>query len=226
MATKKKTVIVRLDDIPTPLLKKEELVDLSDDWEKPVKSKFIEIDDKPHWRAVHHQTGVYFTPNDRDPKILNFVSEPPRPRGNKNFTTGKVAVEHGGRKKGSKNHQTVNSICGNLNIHPAELLAGIASGDPALLRKYRIKDPKAITIAHKIKCSEILVNKLEGNAKPVERDEEGNIISVQDPNKEQGKGLQVFLSAPKQEIASVESEGVEAYLERSGKEYEYELYIG
>lgn len=145
-------------------------------FERVIRSKYV-IDEetkKRFWLAEHSVSGFYYTSNQSDPKILNTSLDEPRPRGNVDWTSGNAPSK--GRPKGALNKVSVKAACANLDFNPAELLVGIAKGDIATLKKHRIKNPQDITINQKILCTTKLLDKLVPNLKPVDTDEEGNIL--------------------------------------------------
>lgn len=222
---KQKAVIVYDDDMPNDLVRHD--VDLSYlfNGEKELRSVKVIRDGVEFWLGRHPSKGLFWTTNDRDPKILNTITE--RPRGNIKWMQG--GGNPHGKPKGSKNFISAKQACEKLGVHPAEFLAGIVSGCPTELRKYRIKDPKSVTVAQKIKCAELLLSRTSPALKPAEMNSEGNpSISEGVQKDEESQRIQVYLpekgasveiETSKEEAAQLAALGVDTYMRQHEQEY-------
>lgn len=222
---KKKSVIVRPDQV-VDCVRTE--IDLSFYFDDGRELKSIKIDylGDEYWLAKHHQTGEYFTDNAKDPKILDTSKNPPRPRGSLQWMRGENQSK--GRPKGAGNKISVKQACERLNANPAEFLAAMMTGNIGELKRHKIKNPHEVTIAQKLKCAEILLNKLVPNLKPVDIDEEGNHITpkqLEDAN--QRSQIQVYIpsaqrtvaiEATEAEVEELETVGVDQFIKNHEKE--------
>lgn len=217
------------EDIPEHILQQAEDVDLSEGLNNPNKrviSTKIVLDGKTFWKATHKEAGVLWTANERDPKIINKVTG--RGRGNLAFQKGDGAKQ-GGRPRGAKNGMTVKAACDKLACNPLDFLAAVVKGDNQALRGFNIRNPRDVTLAQKIKCAELLVNKLVGNAKSVDYDAEGNAIRDEKDVEGQSSQIQVYLPSRNQTVTvdvddatvqEIEEVGVDQYLKDHEKELE------
>lgn len=190
-------------------------------FEKPVLSQMILVDGVEYWQAEHYKTGIYYTSNPRDPKILNYAnSANPRPRGNLKFKDG--GGNPLGRPKDSRNKISVRQACENLNANPADFLAAVMVGNVAELRRYGVKDPKSVTVAQKIKCAELLVNKLVPNLKPADLGDDGEAVTAREiETLDKKPQIQVYLPQGQtasieltdEDVKEIEENGVDKYIE-------------
>ena len=193
---------------------------------KDIISKFVWVRGTQYWIARHHSTGIYYTSNPKDPKILNYAQDPDNPkcRGNIKFANG-LGGNINGRPKGSRNAISVKQVLEKLNANPAELLAGVMTGDIHTLKRYGIRDPRNITVAQKIKCAETLIHKTVANLKPVELGVDGEPILggsnlLDDNNQTTGaivylpeKGSKIEIKMSEREAALLAEQGVDSYLQ-------------
>ena len=191
---------------------------------KDIISKFVWVRGTQYWIARHHSTGIYYTSNPKDPKILNYAQDPDNPkcRGNIKFANG-LGGNINGRPKGSRNAISVKQVLEKLNANPAELLAGVMTGDIHTLKRYGIRDPRNITVAQKLKCAETLLNKTVANLKPVDLDVNGEpMLGGPDREVEEKRsqiqvylpstGTKVSIDATEDDIAEIEEVGIDNYL--------------
>ena len=183
---------------------------------KEVSSKHVIYEGIEYWQARHSSSGIYYTANARDPKVLTF-SDPGFPdgknRGNLVWSDGKGG-NPAGRAEGSLNKMTVKSACDNLGVHPAEFLAAIMKGDHNTLRNYGVRDTKGITLSQKLMCATKLLDKTQGNVKGGDVDAEGNLLGslgLSQLPKDEAFKVQVYMPSSKShlEIETTESEAVE-----------------
>lgn len=174
-----------------------------------------------YWYAKRSKQGqgYYWTRNKQDPKIINFYDGKNTARGNVLWNDGSGNI--GGRPPEAKNRKSVNDYLREQSIHPAEFFAAVMTGDPAGLRKYRVSTPsKDIKMSEKIKCAQILIDKVAGNAKAVEVDNSGDRIesSGEDSSRPQ---IQVYMpstetgvviQAKPEEVKELESKGFDSYM--------------
>ena len=194
----------------------------SDD--KELKSIKVIWDGLEFWLAEHNVTGQYWTTNTNDPKILNTVKTPPRPRGN---VMWKIAGGNpSGKPKGSKNRVSVKQACDRMGCNPAEFLAAVVTGNVGELKRHRIRNPQEVTIAQKMKAAEILLNKLVPNLKPAGLDENGDMLPEKEVNQDDRSQIQVYIpssgnkisiSATKEEAEEIEA-GVADFMQKHEKE--------
>lgn len=234
--SKEKPFIIYDADLNPLAYKTKVDVDLSDLFDpakkKELVSSRIDWNGRTLWLAEHNIRGRYWTTNTRDPKILNLRAinsvtgeYEARPRGSIAFATGELGRTSGGRTKGAVSRQSVAQACANMNVQPAAFLAAVVSGNIGVLKQYRVKDPHNIPLSVKVKVAEVLLNKLQGNARPVDVDAYGEPIDMKalnagDASKPQ---LQVYIPSTKQkatipvthqEAEEIEQSGIEAYLEK------------
>lgn len=188
-------------ELDSKYLETREEIDLSHmlpDDTRELMSVRIDVNGLDMWCAQHHTKGVYYTSNERDPKILNFKAKTKdglptiRPRGNISFANGDVARSGSGRKSGVLNKTTVLDAVTKLDAQPAEFLAAILVGDIPTLRKFRVKEANKIPLSFKYKAAEKLMDKLYGNAKSVDVDEHGKPIKIREVSNEE-KQIQVYI---------------------------------
>ncbi len=195
---------------------------------KEIISKFVWVQGVQYWVAKHHSSGIYYTSNSKDPKILNYLNaDEPRCRGNIKFADG-MGGNPAGKPQGARNRISVKQALEKLNANPAEFLAGIMTGDIHVLKRYGVKDPRNITVAQKIRVSEVLLSKISPNLKPVDLDSDGEQMlgseGVSTENRPQiqvyipSMGKQVAIDATEQDIAEIEEVGIEDYLKNHEKE--------
>lgn len=224
---KQKDPLLYPSDVSDFLSKIEE-VDISEKLRNPnkkLKSLRLIIGGKEYWKAIHSTNGEIWTTNTNDPKIINTITG--RPRGSLQWLDGDVGRNKGGRPRGSSNKTTAKDACSNLNAWPQEFMAAVMRGDVDLLKKYGIRNPKEVTIGHKIKCAETLLKKLEGDAKSNQLDANGNILlDSKDVEQENGKTLQVYLTAPSYEVKQFEETGADKYMEEFNQEYNKPYDLG
>lgn len=189
---KKKPIIIREGDMPDDLIRQE--VDLSYMFNgtKELRSVKVVRDGIEFWLAMHHATGRYFTNNPNDPKILNTVNNPARPRGNVSWRSG--GGNPNGKPKGAKNRISMKQACEQLGANPAEFIVAVMMKNNGVLRKYGIKNPKEVTTAQQIKCGEISLNRLLPALKPAELGADGEAaISREVEEQETRNQIQVYL---------------------------------
>ena len=225
MAQKKDSIILQKHEIPDSANPFE--VDLSYMFSNGKELKSIKVlwDGQEFWLAEHHTTGLYWTTNSRDPKILNTLKNPPRPRGNVNW--GDTGGNPTGRSKGARNKITVKQACDKMGANPAEFLAAVMMGNTGELKRHRIKNPNEVTLAQKMKAAEILLNKLVPNLKPAGLDENGDLIPEKEVNVEEKSQIQVYIpssgkkisiEASKEEIEEIETNGVANFVKDHERE--------
>lgn len=185
-----KADVKKNEEIDEIVLRASQDVDLTTNPSKRIVSTKIVLNGKEYWKASHKDTGIIWVANENDPKIINKVTG--KGRGWLGFSKNGEATKKGGRPKGSATRMTVKQACDKLSCNPMEFLAAVVTGDPVALRGFNIRNPKEVTLAQKIKCAEVLVNKLAGNAKSVDVDEQGNAI-IQNGSEERASQIQVYL---------------------------------
>lgn len=174
---------------------------------KQIQSKYFWYGGEQYWmaRAVNtntNETLTYWTTGVKSPQILNFVNKDtgePIPegkcRGNINWVGG--GGNPAGKPKGAITLRSARDACSNLGVQPAEFLAGVISGNPGVMKKYRVKNHQDITLAQKIKCAETLLNKLQPSLKPADIGTDGEpMVGSSVDSLEQGDGkkfVQVYL---------------------------------
>lgn len=203
---KEKPIIFSEDEMPSEYVRHD--VDLSYlfDGDKELRSIKVIRDNIEFWLANHHAKGRYFTNNPRDPKILNTAHNPPRPRGNIAWRTG-VGGNPNGKPKGTSNKISVKQACEKMGANPADFLAALVKGDSNALKQHKIKNPKDLTIAQRMKAAEILLNKLVPNLKPAELGGDGEAqVSEQAQDRQIKDQMVVYLPGKKEGIAIEASE--------------------
>jgi hypothetical protein len=198
-------VHIKDEDLPYQLREEVELVDFSEQM-KPnkdgspriVMSESVKYGKETLWKAINNKGEIYWTNSKKSPQIIN--THTGRGRGNIAFTNGDVA-KLGGRPAGAKNRISAKTVCDNLNIHPAEYAAAILTSDPALCRKYGIKDIKEITIKNKEAAMKELYNRMEGQAKAQQLDKYGDVVEdVQDSEKDVTNAFQIYIPKASDEV--------------------------
>ena len=189
---------------------------------KEVSSKHVIYEGIEYWQARHSTSGIYYTANPKDPKVLTFSDSgypEGRNRGNLVWSDGKGG-NPAGRAEGSLNKVTVKSACDNLGVHPAEFLAAIMKGDHNTLRQYGVRDTKGITLSQKLLCATKLLDKTQGNVKGVDVDAEGNLLGSlgQAQVTDERKAVQAYIPSMPQVISATPEEAKE-YLEKGVDEY-------
>lgn len=200
-------VHIQDEDLPYQLREEIELVDFSekvkpnkDGSERIIMSESVKYGKETLWKAVNNKGEYYWTNSTKSPQIVN--THTGRGRGNIAFINGDVA-KLGGRPAGAKNKVNAKTVCDNLGIHPAEYAAAILTSDPALCRKYGIKDIKEITIKNKEACMKELYNRMEGQAKAQQLDKYGDVVENQiDSEKDVTDAFQIYIPKASQEVSN------------------------
>ena len=200
--------------------------------DKPVISTKVIWNDKVYWKAIYKQyisedcTGIFWTDNPKDPKILNHATG--KGRGNVNWQS--EGGNPSGKPKGITNRISAKEACAKLGANPADFLAAVMVGDVPTLKKYRVYDAKNITLAQKIKSAETLLKKMVPDLKPAELGIDGEAaLSSELQQQEERSQLQVYIPSLSGENVPIEvsleekeeierAGGVEAYM----KEHEAE----
>lgn len=200
--------------------------------DKPVISTKVIWNDNVYWKAIYKQyisddcTGIFWTDNSKDPKIINHATG--KGRGNVNWRA--EGGNPSGKPKGTLNRISAKDACAKLGANPADFLAAVMVGDIPTLKKHRVYDAKNITLAQKIKCAETLLKKMVPDLKPAELGIDGEAaISPELQQQEERSQLQVYIPSSdggdipvqvtQEEKEQIElAGGVEAYM----KEHEAE----
>lgn len=206
---------------------------------KQIQSKYFFYKGDQYWMARStntktNETQTYWTTGVNAPQILNFVDKDtgePIPegkcRGNINWVGG--GGNPAGKPKGAITMRSARDACSNLGVQPAEFLAGVMSGNPGIMKKYRVKGgPNDITLAQKIKCAETLLNKLQPSLKPADIGTDGEPMVAKEISQEQersqiqvyipGQKHQVVIEASSEEAQQVVQHGVNGYMEQHESE--------
>lgn len=199
---------------------------------KDVISKFVFWQGEQWWQARFPPTAecpegkIFFTKNPKDPRVLNYAVDDVngRARGNINWSNGESGNPRG-RPAGSKSKITVKSVCDAMGANPVELLTSVMLSDVGTLRKYGVKDVKSITLAQKLSIAKYLSDKIVPNLKPVEVGEDGDWQvnpAISEKTEEKRNQLQVYIPSARKpvtieatdaELAEIEQDGVDKYLE-------------
>lgn len=176
------------EDLPINLRDEVEIEDFSDKVKpnkdgtpKIMMSESVMYGKQKLWKAMNNKREIYWTSSSKSPQIINLHTK--KQRGNIAFMNGDVA-KLGGRPAGARNRISAKTVCDHLNIHPAEYAAAILTSDPALCRKYGIKDIKEITIKNKEAAMKELYNRMEGAAKANQLNRDGEIVDEGGSDKE------------------------------------------
>lgn len=160
--------------------------------DKDVKCDKIVVDNMTYWKAKHYQTGIYWTTNHKDPKIINKVNG----KGRGNLTWADKGGNPSGKPKGAVNRRTALQMLTDKGVHPVEFYIALMMKDKQTLRKYGIydKEMRSITVAQQMKAGETLIKKTTPDLKSADMDVNGEArISQELIESDANSQIQVYI---------------------------------